>query len=163
MAETPTRELNGAVQNVRRAALQSVTLLRQATGRNGRDASSPSAANDAELMRGAPSIVSANTEVGGPIATTDEMHVYGKVMGNISAAAITVCAGAVVKGDLTAETIVIDGTVEGRIEAQHVVLRGGANVTGEIVHGTLGIDTAATFEGAIKKRAAQPAAAIAAE
>ena len=161
MSETTTRELNGAVQNVRRAAFQSVTLLKAATGR-GRPSEAPVAANDPVAERASPSIVSAHTEVNGSITTSDELHVHGKVNGDIRAAAITVCTGAMVKGDLTAETIVIDGAVEGRIQAQHVVLRGGAVVTGEIEHGSLGIDTAATFEGSIK-RTAPAVAAIAAE
>lgn len=164
MSETMQRDLSGAVQSVRRTASQSVTLLKAATGLNGRPAYEPANEISAEPIpvRPAPTIVSANTEVNGSIATSDELHVHGKVTGDIRAAAITVIAGGIVKGDLTAETIVVDGAVDGRIEAQHVLLRAGALVSGEIVHGSLGIDTAAVFEGTIKRVAAN-AAAVAAE
>jgi cytoskeletal protein CcmA (bactofilin family) len=160
MSETMTRDLNGAVQNVRRTASHSVTLLRAATGMsNGRPAAANEPSAEPAPLRSPPSIISAHTELTGSINTTDELHVYGKVKGDVRAAAITVCAGAVIEGDLTAETIVIDGAVEGRIEGQHVLLRGGAVVSGEIVHGSLGIDTAAVFEGSIKRAAKSPAIA----
>ncbi len=162
MSDTMNRDVSGAVQNVRRTASQSVTMLRAATGLAGRAAPGQAAAPDMAPMGPPPSIISAHTEMTGSLTTTDEMHVYGKIKGDVRAAAITVCAGAVVTGDLIAETIVVDGAVEGRIEAQHVLLRAGAMVKGEIMHGSLGIDTAAEFEGTIK-RAAGPQAAVAAE
>ena len=161
MSETMNRDVNGAVQNVRRTASQSVTMLRAATGLAGRTAPGQPAGDMAPIGP-PPSIISAHTEMTGSLTTTDEMHVYGKIKGDVRAAAITVCAGAMVTGDLIAETIVVDGAVEGRIEAQHVLLRAGATVKGEIMHGSLGIDTAAVFEGTIK-RAAAPQAAVAAE
>jgi cytoskeletal protein CcmA (bactofilin family) len=150
MSETMTRDLNGAVQSVRRTATNSVTLLKAATGLGGR---APSAVESAEPapLRAPPTLVSANTEINGSLTTSDELHVHGKIVGDVRATAITVISGAMVKGDLTAETIVIDGAVDGRIEGQHVLLRAGALVSGEIVHGSLGIDTAAVFEGTIKR------------
>jgi cytoskeletal protein CcmA (bactofilin family) len=163
MSETVARDLNGAVQNVRRAASHSVTLLKAAAGlSDGRHTVAPVAANESSAEPSPPpappSIISAHTEMTGSITTTDELHVHGKIKGDVRATAITVCAGGAVHGDLSAETIIIDGAVEGRIEARHVLLRAGAVVTGEIVHGSLGVDTAAMFEGTIKR-----AAAIAAE
>jgi cytoskeletal protein CcmA (bactofilin family) len=163
MSETMTRDLSGAVQSVRRTASHSVTLLKAATGFNGRTPSTFEPANEIgpepTPLRPPPTIISANTELTGSLVTADELHVHGKIKGDLRAAAITVCAGAIVKGDLAADTIVVDGTVEGRIEGQHVLLRGGASVNGEIVHGSLGIDTAAVFEGTIKRVASAPIAA----
>lgn len=161
MSETNMRDFSGAVQNVRRTAAHSVQLLKSATGR------SNNPAIDAEPLapvvhRPPPAIISAHTELKGSLTTTDELHVHGKIEGDVSAAAITVCVGAAIKGDLNADTIVIDGKVEGRIEGQHVLLRAGADVIGEIVHGSLGIDTAAVFEGSIK-RMISVSASIAAE
>jgi cytoskeletal protein CcmA (bactofilin family) len=164
MSETVTHDLNGAMHNVRRAASHSVTLLKAATGlSDGRAKVALLAANDSiaepSPLRAPPSIISAHTEMTGSITTTDELHVHGKIKGDVRAAAITVCAGGAVHGDLIAETILIDGAVEGRMEAQHVLLRAGAVVTGEIVHGSLGVDTAAVFEGTIKRAATSATAA----
>jgi cytoskeletal protein CcmA (bactofilin family) len=159
MSETSPLDLNGAVQNAWRSASNSVS--KTANGRLSGESLPQSVAH--APMRGAVplSIISAHTELTGSITTTDELHVFGKIQGDVRAATITVCAGGTVHGDLTGETVVIEGTVEGRIEAQHVLLRAGAVVTGEIMHGSLGIDTAAMFEGTIKRIVV--AAAIAAE
>jgi cytoskeletal protein CcmA (bactofilin family) len=97
----------------------------------------------------------------GSITTTDNVEIRGAIEGDVRATTITVFQGARVKGDLTADIITVQGTTEGRIQAQDVRLAAGANVRGEIAHGSLGIDTAADFEGTIKrvvKSTATPAA-----
>ena len=98
-----------------------------------------------------PSVVSIDVEMKGSIVSPAELHIYGAVEGNVRAASLTVCAGGSVKGDVIAETVVIVGALEGRIFGRNVQLNAGACVTGDIAHGTLGIDTAAVFEGTIKR------------
>ncbi|MBC7768838.1 MAG: polymer-forming cytoskeletal protein [Phycisphaerales bacterium] len=155
MSETSARDLNGAMATARRTASHSVTMLKTAAG-FGRgqgvaaDLEPLEAANESRSEPD-PSIISANTEMSGSIATSDELHVHGKIEGDVRATKIVVCAGGVIKGDLTADTIVIHGAVEGRIDGQHVVLCSGAVVKGEVTHSTLGIDTAAVFEGSVKR------------
>lgn len=96
-------------------------------------------------------VISPNVQLSGTIVTPDELHVGGKVNGNIAAAAITIRPTGVVKGDVAAETLVVHGRIEGRIFAKSVKLAAGAIVTGDIVAGQLGIDTDAVFEGASKR------------
>lgn len=104
-----------------------------------------------------PSILSLKMEIVGSITTTDELHIYGTVEGNVRAAALTVCEGGSVKGDVAAETVIVQGVVEGRIFGKRVELRSTADVRGDITHNGLGIDTAAAFEG-YSKRADNPIA-----
>lgn len=104
-------------------------------------------------VRAIPTMISANTEMKGSISTTDSVEIAGKLEGDIRATAVTVAAGGKIKGDLIADTIMVYGHVDGRLQAQDVRLCAGANVTGEIAHGSLGIDTAAIFEGTIKRLA----------
>ena len=94
MSETMTREMNGAVQNVRRATSHSVALLRAATGlSNGLQNSTLAAANDPDVepmpLPAPPSTISANTEIIGEITTTDELLVHGRVKGDIRATAVS--------------------------------------------------------------------------
>jgi cytoskeletal protein CcmA (bactofilin family) len=96
-------------------------------------------------------IISPNVQLTGTVITPDELHVAGKVHGNIAATAITIRATGVVKGDVAAETLIVHGRIEGRIFAKTVKLAAGATVTGDIVAGQLGIDTEAVFEGASKR------------
>lgn len=96
-------------------------------------------------------VISPNVQLSGTIITPDELHVAGKVNGNIAATAITIRATGVVKGDVAADTLIVHGRIEGRIFAKTVKLAAGATVIGDIVAGQLGIDTDAVFEGASKR------------
>lgn len=115
----------------------------------------PSRAQASSGAGAAVSILSLKMEIVGSITTTDELHVYGTVDGNVRAAALTICEGGVVKGEVIAETVVVQGTVDGRIFGKKVELRAGADVRGDITHGGLGIDTTAHFEG-FSKRSQNP-------
>jgi cytoskeletal protein CcmA (bactofilin family) len=154
MSEPMTRDLNGALRSARKTASHSVTLFKAVVG-GGRPDMAPEPANETgeapAPVRRDPSVISANTAMTGSLATEDELHIHGKIEGDVRAAMITVCAGGIVKGDLAAETIIIHGNVDGKIEGRHVLLRAGAMVKGEIAHGTLGLDTAAVFEGSVKR------------
>lgn len=101
----------------------------------------------------ASSVIATRAEMTGTLSTPEELHVRGRVEGDLRASKIVVCAGGVVKGGLTAEVIIIEGAVEGRVEGQDVLLCRGAVVSGEITHRTLGIDTSVAFEGSVKRRA----------
>lgn len=151
------------MENARRSASQSVTKLASRLG------GKPEAANDeAEVViaepapkRPDPSVLSANTEMKGSIKTSDELFIQGKLEGDVRATSIVVCAGGIVRGDISADSVSVYGAVTGNIEARDVRLCAGAVVDGEIRHNTLGIDPAASFEGSIKRVAME--AAVAAE
>jgi cytoskeletal protein CcmA (bactofilin family) len=95
--------------------------------------------------------MSINVEMAGTIVTPDELHIFGAFEGNIRASAITIGAGGSVKGEVVAEIVVVNGTVDGRIHGQKVQIGAGGVVRGDIIHAALGIDLAATFEGASKR------------
>lgn len=96
-------------------------------------------------------VISPNVQLTGTIITPDELHVAGKVHGNIAATSITIRASGVVTGDVAADLLIVHGRIEGRLFAKTVQLRAGAVVIGDIVSGQLGIDTEAVFEGASKR------------
>lgn len=117
----------------------------------------PAAAKTAPAAGSGPSVIAINVEMTGSINSPDKLHVHGRIEGNVRAAALTICEGGSVKGEVVAETVTIHGTVEGRIYGQTVQLCAGAVVRGDIVHAALGIDTAAAFEG-VAKRSQNPIA-----
>jgi cytoskeletal protein CcmA (bactofilin family) len=153
MSETLTRM---AVAQARRTASSSVTFLKAAAGIGRSVPAEPEPAiepaEEADDHFAAPSVISSKAEMTGAITTPEELHVQGKIEGDIRASKIVVCAGGVVKGVLTADVIIIHGAVEGRVEAQDVLLCGSAVVHGDITHRSLGIDTTVAFEGNVKRR-----------
>lgn len=148
--------MSDAMESVRRAASQSMTMLKGNAGVRTIDPAPAPAQPAPAPVRATPTTISANTEMKGSITTSDSVDIGGKIEGDVRAKAITVLTGGKIKGDLIADTIMVYGHVEGRLQAQDVRLCAGANVSGEIAHGSLGIDTAANFEGSIKRIAAQP-------
>lgn len=153
--------MSDTMDSVRRTPM---TMFKAATGMSGaRPIEAPAASTDPASARPTPTILSANAELKGTITTTDSVEIRGKIEGDVRAAQITVCNGGKVKGDLTADAITVQGYVEGRLQAQDVRLTAGAEVMGEIAHGSLGIDTAAVFEGTIKRLGGKPSATPATE
>ncbi|MBI3438443.1 MAG: polymer-forming cytoskeletal protein [Proteobacteria bacterium] len=143
--------MSETIDAVRRTASQPMSMLKAVAGMSGSRAAETSVTNTTAAARSMPTVVSASTEIKGSITTNDNVEIRGAVEGDVHAPGITVCQGGKVKGDLTADIISVQGHVEGRLQAQDVRLAAGANVAGEIVHGSLGIDTAAEFEGTIKR------------
>jgi cytoskeletal protein CcmA (bactofilin family) len=137
----------------RRTASQSVTLFKSAAGfkKPEEQPAMPIAPANEAAPRADVITITKSTEMKGSIATPDELQIHGKIEGDVHAAKITIGATGVVMGDVVAETVVIHGAVEGRVHGQHVRLWAGATVKGEIAHGSLGIDTAAVFEGSVKR------------
>jgi len=152
--------MSDTIDTVRRS--QPMTMLRAVAGMSGaRPSETPAETTTTSTGRTTPTVISASTEIKGSITTSDSVEIRGAIEGDVRAPGITVCQGGKVKGDLTADTITVQGHVEGSLQAQDVRLAAGANVMGEIVHGSLGIDTAAEFEGTIKRIAKVTAAAVA--
>jgi cytoskeletal protein CcmA (bactofilin family) len=98
-----------------------------------------------------PTIISVNVELGGQIVSPEELHIYGTVEGDVRAAAVVVCPGGMVHGEVVAESVTVQGTVEGRIHGQSVQLAAGGIVRGDIIHAELGIEKGAMFEGASRR------------
>jgi cytoskeletal protein CcmA (bactofilin family) len=149
-----TLDRASGAENVRRAGAESLGLLKAATGfAKGKTpgfatTSAPKIAPDAPKQT---SVMSINVEMAGTIVSPDELHIFGAFEGNIRASAITIGAGGSVKGEVVAEIVVVNGAVDGRIHGQKVQIGAGGVVRGDIIHAALGIDLAATFEGASKR------------
>ena len=152
MSETLSRKVARA-RRTSETFLKAAALLRRSV--SARRAPELEPANDAvgdpAPPPPAPSVISSMAEMMGALSTPEELHVQGRIEGNLRASKIVVCAGGIVKGDLTAETIIIEGAVEGRVEGHDVLLCGGAVVSGDITHRTLGIDTTAAYEGHVTR------------
>jgi len=157
--------ISSAMASASRTAFQSVTKMR--TAANGVSDPAPGMApnEEARLARPDPTVISANTKLAGSITTTDDLYIQGKVEGDVRATSVMVCEGAVIRGDVVADSITVYGAVTGNLMGGHVLLCDGSVVDGEITHTSLRIDAGANFEGSIKRKKAaeQAQAPVAAE
>lgn len=98
------------------------------------------------------STLSADLTIKGNIKTTGDINVLGTIDGDIRAHLLTIGEGAVVKGEVVADDIVVNGRVVGRVRGLKVRLTSTAEVQGDIIHKTIAIESGAHFEGSVQRQ-----------
>jgi cytoskeletal protein CcmA (bactofilin family) len=98
-----------------------------------------------------PSIIGADMRIVGEVTGQGETQVEGTVEGNVKSGNVTVGSGGTVKGEISAETVLVSGTVTGKIRAKAVTLAKTARVKGDIAHESLAIEGGAQFEGQVTR------------
>src|SRR5260370_6588106 len=87
-----------------------------------------------------PTIVGSEMMVKGDFKSDGELHVAGKVEGDIQVKTLTVGKDAVIRGAITAEQVRICGDITGCIRAREVTLTATARVLGDVHHDVLSIE-----------------------
>ena len=88
----------------------------------------------------------------GNIKTTGDIQIEGVVEGDIRAHLLTVGESATIKGEITADDVVVNGRVVGRVRGLKVRLTSTARVEGDIIHKTIAIESGAHFEGSVQRQ-----------
>lgn len=107
------------------------------------------------------SVIGADVTIRGNIEATVDLHVDGKVIGDIACASLVQGEGSRIEGEVKADTARFAGQVSGRIEAKNLVVLKSARIEGDVSYDTLTIEQGATVDGRFaplgKKLQAQPA------
>ncbi len=98
-----------------------------------------------------PSVISADLKVIGNLHSNGELHIMGKVEGDIKSQSVTIGESAHVKGAISAERVHVSGSVTGQIHAPTVTVAKTAKMVGDIVHQTLSIEAGAHIEGQCRR------------
>ncbi len=98
------------------------------------------------------STLSTDLVIKGNLKSTGDILVEGTVEGDIRAHTMTVGEGATVKGEITADDVVVNGRVIGRVRGLKVRLTASARVEGDIIHKTIAIESGAHFEGTVQRQ-----------
>jgi cytoskeletal protein CcmA (bactofilin family) len=99
-----------------------------------------------------PTIVGSEMMVKGDFKSDGELHVAGKVEGDIEVKTLTVGKDAVIRGAITAEQVRICGDITGCIRAREVTLTATARVLGDVHHDVLSIEAGALLDGHCRRR-----------
>ena len=112
------------------------------------------------------SVIGPDVTIRGNIEATVDLHVDGKVHGDISCASLVQGEGSRIEGEIKAETARLSGHVKGRIEAKNLVVMKAAQIEGDVNYETLTIEQGAKVNGrfaplgaAASQSAAKPAVA----
>ena len=103
--------------------------------------------------KAAPSIISSDLVIVGTLTSTGDVHIDGRVDGDIRAGSTTLGEKASFEGDIVAEEVVVRGRVKGAIRARKVSLAGTSHVEGTVLHEALAVEVGAFFEGSCRHSA----------
>lgn len=101
--------------------------------------------------RGVPSLITSDTHILGNIVSDSVLDFNGTIDGNIRCQQLTVRKDAIVKGEITADSVYIYGKVEGLIRASHAHLYGTCHIEGIVMHESITIEDGAFIDGKCKR------------
>jgi cytoskeletal protein CcmA (bactofilin family) len=100
------------------------------------------------------SVLGADVVVTGNIAASVDLHLDGRVEGDITCASLVQGRDSVIKGAVTAEVARLAGTIEGSISARELVIQASARITGDVTYESLTIEQGSQVEGRFSPRSA---------
>jgi cytoskeletal protein CcmA (bactofilin family) len=98
------------------------------------------------------SYLGSEVRVTGDIATDSELHLDGKVTGDVHCGSLTQGESGEVRGNIKAAEARLAGLVDGSVEAGTLTLEASARVTGDILYESLSVAAGAEVEGRFKRR-----------
>ncbi|KTE39002.1 cell shape determination protein CcmA [Sphingopyxis sp. HIX] len=98
------------------------------------------------------SILGSDVVVTGNVSATVDLHVDGKIEGDLKCANLVQGEASEIKGAVVAETAKIAGLVDGSIEAKTLIVHATARITGDVVYETITIENGGKIDGKLSHR-----------
>jgi cytoskeletal protein CcmA (bactofilin family) len=102
-------------------------------------------------------VLGTDVTIKGDISASADLHVDGRVEGDITCAALVQGQSSEVVGGIRAETARLSGTVRGSISAGELVILKTARIEGDVFYDALTIEQGAEVDGRFAHRAHAPA------
>jgi len=106
------------------------------------------------------SILGSDTNIAGNVNASTDLHVDGRIEGDIACNALVQGEGSEIAGNVEAESVRIAGRVEGTVTAREVVILKSARIRGDIAYDALTIEQGAQLDGRLTPRGAQGPARV---
>jgi cytoskeletal protein CcmA (bactofilin family) len=103
------------------------------------------------------SFIGPDVVVSGDVAAKSQIHIDGRVDGNVACDTLIQGGGGVIAGHIVADAAHLAGLVDGTVKARLVTLEATARVTGDVTYETLSIAAGAAIEGRLTRKEAAPA------
>jgi len=101
----------------------------------------------ATATRGEPLVLPRRVVINGTLTFDGEIHLAGKVEGDVTCKTLQISERGLVEGDIVAERVVVLGEVVGTIQAAVIELKAACHVQGQIFHQKLVLEDGCWFEG----------------
>ena len=97
--------------------------------------------------------------VEGDVTSGAQIHVEGRIAGNVRCARLCQSESGTIAGDILADEARIAGEVEGTVSAGTLVVEASARITGDVTYETISIAAGARIDGRLARRQALAAGA----
>jgi cytoskeletal protein CcmA (bactofilin family) len=101
------------------------------------------------------SVLGPDIAINGDLSAKVDLHLDGRVNGDISCAALVQGEASEVKGSVVADSARVSGSIIGSITAGALVILKTARIEGDVAYGTLTIEEGAQVDGKFTPRAAE--------
>lgn len=98
------------------------------------------------------SIIGSDVVVTGNVAATVDLHVDGKIEGDLKCANLVQGEASEIKGAVYAETAKLAGLVDGSIESKTLIIHASARITGDVIYENITIENGGKVEGKLSHR-----------
>ena len=104
------------------------------------------------------SILGSDVVITGNVAATVDLHVDGRIEGDLACASLVQGQDSVIKGAIVADSAKLAGRVDGSITARDLVIHASARITGDVTYENLTIEQGSQVDGRFShRRAGSPA------
>ena len=93
------------------------------------------------------SMIASDVEIVGNLTAKVDLHIDGKVQGDVTCGNLVQGEGSIIAGKVIAESAKLSGHVEGSIEANDLVIESTARIIGDVVYSNLTIAPGGQIEG----------------
>ena len=98
------------------------------------------------------SVLAGDVVINGNITAQVDLHLDGRVEGDVTCATLVQGQGSVIRGAVTAETARLSGSVEGSISVKELVVLASAKISGDVTYEKLTIEPGGQVDGRLSHR-----------
>jgi cytoskeletal protein CcmA (bactofilin family) len=107
--------------------------------------------------RGMFSVLGPDVVITGNIAATADLHIDGRVDGDVDCASLVQGTESRITGSVKAETARLAGSIEGSVSVRQLIVERAARITGDVQYETISIENGASIDGRMKHISADSA------
>ena len=104
------------------------------------------------------SVIGADITITGNIEASVDLHIEGRVTGDVRCATLILGESSSVNGKIFADRVRVSGAVDGAIETKDLAIEATARVIGDITYDRLRVANGGMVEGQMKRKAAEETA-----
>ncbi|MES2046374.1 MAG: polymer-forming cytoskeletal protein [Pseudomonadota bacterium] len=110
--------------------------------------------------RGMFSVIGPDMIITGNIAATADLHIDGRVDGDVTCGSLVQGPDSRIKGTVKAESARLAGAIEGSVSVRQLTIERAARITGDVEYENIAIENGASIDGRLKHIAADAVRAV---